>query len=108
HVGSTGVRIFVNDRLKLFLSGLRAISRRSEGRKVRLFRSTGSTQLCVHCANGLGEIEAGFLVLCAEIIPSTNHCGEKDGDCDCGNDEGSAMRDRPIGGSFGGVYRYTA
>src|SRR3984957_5098213 len=103
HVGGAGMRIFVDDSLKLFLGGLSTLFGRSEAGDVRLSRRSSGSQRRVQGTNGLREIEAGFLVLGAQVIPSANDSGENDGNSYHGDDERGTVRDRPIGRLFGGV-----
>ena len=64
HVGGAGVRILVDDSLKLVsVAVLSALFGGSEAGEVRLRGGSSGAQLRVHGANGLREFEAGFFVL---------------------------------------------
>ena len=100
HVGRSGVRIFVDDRLKLFSSRIGALLGRSECRKIRLLRSSRRPQLRIHSPNGDGEVQTGLLVLRVEVVPAADHAPDEEHCDNGGNNESRPVLDRPIGGFF--------
>ena len=54
HVGGAGMRVLIDNSLKLLLRGLGAVFGRREGGEVRLLGSSGGPQLRVEGADGNG------------------------------------------------------
>src|SRR5271155_176841 len=101
HIRRAGVRIFVHDRLKLFPGSLRALLGRSKTGDIGLCRDSRRPKLRLQSPGRLRQIEAGFLVLCALVIPSAR-CNASDYyNGDNGDGQSIPVFYAPVGGLLG-------
>jgi len=108
HIAGAGVRIFIHNRLKLFLGCVGALLGGGERRKIWLRWSAHGPQLRILGAHRLRQFQAGLFILRAQVVPSPNHGGQHDDDHNCRGNHLGPVLDGPMRRILRGSNGHTA